>query len=67
MLRAALGTLGAVQVMLGLAQVGRGAADGHLPGGHHLWHESAAWTIAVGAGFVVVAVRRSAAADLVPC
>ncbi|MCG5466637.1 zf-HC2 domain-containing protein [Micromonospora sp. MED01] len=64
--RAALGTLGAVQVVLGLAQVGRGAAVGHLPGGQHLWHESAAWNIAVGAGFVVVAVRRSAAADLVP-
>lgn len=65
-LRAALGTLGAVQVVLGLAQIGRGAADGHLPGGQHLWHESAAWNIAVGVGFVVGAVRRSAAADLVP-
>ncbi|MCZ7379802.1 zf-HC2 domain-containing protein [Micromonospora sp. WMMC250] len=65
-LRVALGTLGAVQVVLGLAQIGRGAADGHLPGGQHLWHEFAAWNIAVGAGFVVGAVRRSAAVDLVP-
>lgn len=66
MLRAALGALGAAQVLLGLAQVGRGAADGHLTGGQHLWHESAAWNLAVGAGFVVVALRRSAAASIVP-
>ncbi|MFI7068902.1 zf-HC2 domain-containing protein [Micromonospora sediminicola] len=66
-LRAVLGVLGTAQVVLGLAQVGGGAAGGHLPaGGAHLWHESAAWNVAVGAGFVVVAVRRSAAAGTVP-
>ncbi|MEV4655111.1 zf-HC2 domain-containing protein [Micromonospora sp. NPDC049301] len=66
-LRAALGLLGAVQLVLGLAQVGRGAAADHLhPAGQHLWHESAAWNVAVGAGFLFVAVRRSPPAGLVP-
>ncbi|MBQ0902836.1 zf-HC2 domain-containing protein [Micromonospora sp. U21] len=66
-LRAALGLLGAVQLVLGLAQVGRGAAADHLhPAGQHLWHESAAWNVAVGAGFLFVALRRSPPAGLVP-
>ncbi|MGI5525225.1 zf-HC2 domain-containing protein [Micromonospora sp. CA-259024] len=66
-LRAALGLLGAVQLVLGLAQVGRGAAADHLhPTGQHLWHESAAWNVAVGAGFLFVAVRRSPPAGLLP-
>ncbi|MFC5927185.1 zf-HC2 domain-containing protein [Micromonospora vulcania] len=66
-LRAALGLLGAVQLVLGLAQVGRGAAADHLhPAGQHLWHESAAWNVAVGAGFLFVAVRRSPPAGLLP-
>ncbi|MCO1595385.1 zf-HC2 domain-containing protein [Micromonospora sp. RHAY321] len=66
-LRAALGLLGAVQLVLGLAQVGRGAASDHLhPAGQHLWHESAAWNVAVGAGFLFVAVRRSPPAGLLP-
>ncbi|MEU7608314.1 zf-HC2 domain-containing protein [Micromonospora sp. NPDC049204] len=66
-LRAALGLLGAVQLVLGLAQVGRGATADHLhPAGQHLWHESAAWNVAVGAGFLFVAVRRSPPAGLLP-
>ncbi|KOX05773.1 zf-HC2 domain-containing protein [Micromonospora profundi] len=66
-LRGALGLLGAVQLVLGLAQVGRGAAADHLhPAGQHLWHESAAWNVAVGAGFLFVAVRRSPPAGLLP-
>ncbi|NYH44679.1 putative anti-sigma-YlaC factor YlaD [Micromonospora jinlongensis] len=66
-LRAALGLLGAVQLVLGLAQVGRGATGDHLhPTGQHLWHESAAWNVAVGAGFLFVAVRRSPPAGLLP-
>ncbi|MGC4810737.1 zf-HC2 domain-containing protein [Micromonospora sp. DT228] len=66
-LRAALGLLGAVQLVLGLAQVGRGATTDHLhPSGQHLWHESAAWNVAVGAGFLFVAVRRSPPAGLLP-
>ncbi|MEU8218077.1 zf-HC2 domain-containing protein [Micromonospora taraxaci] len=66
-LRAALGLLGAVQLVLGLAQVGRGATADHLhPTGQHLWHESAAWNVAVGAGFLFVAVRRTPPAGLLP-
>ncbi|RAN92215.1 uncharacterized protein GAR05_06378 [Micromonospora saelicesensis] len=66
-LRSALGLLGAVQLVLGLAQVGRGATADHLhPTGQHLWHESAAWNVAVGAGFLFVALRRSPPAGLLP-
>ncbi|MGC4768553.1 zf-HC2 domain-containing protein [Micromonospora sp. DT44] len=66
-LRAALGLLGAVQLVLGLAQVGKGATAEHLhASGQHLWHESAAWNVAVGAGFLFVAVRRSPPAGLLP-
>ncbi|MEU4555792.1 zf-HC2 domain-containing protein [Micromonospora violae] len=66
-LRSALGLLGAVQLVLGLAQVGRGSNADHLhPTGQHLWHESAAWNVAVGAGFLFVALRRSPPAGLLP-
>ncbi|SBT41808.1 zf-HC2 domain-containing protein [Micromonospora auratinigra] len=64
-LRTLLGVLGAVQLVLGLAQVGRDAAGGHTDG-QHLWHESAAWNVAVGAGFLFVAVRRAAPTGLLP-
>ncbi|MFG3712938.1 zf-HC2 domain-containing protein [Micromonospora sp. NPDC047730] len=71
-LRAVLGLIGALQLVLGLAQVGRGvagphvhpAADGLAAG--HLWHESAAWNVAVGAGFLFVAARRTPPTGLVP-
>ncbi|MGW5671248.1 zf-HC2 domain-containing protein [Micromonospora sp. NPDC003776] len=66
-LRTLLGLLGAVQLVLGLAQVGRDAVVDHVhSSGQHLWHESAAWNVAVGAGFLVVAVRRSTPAGLLP-
>ncbi|WP_442930817.1 zf-HC2 domain-containing protein [Micromonospora sp. NBC_00421] len=66
-LRVALGLLGAVQLALGLAQVGQGVNAEHLhPTGQHLWHESAAWNVAVGAGFLFVAVRRTPPAGLLP-
>ncbi|MDO3703111.1 zf-HC2 domain-containing protein [Micromonospora sp. C28SCA-DRY-2] len=71
-LRAVLGLIGALQLLLGLAQIGRGAADEHahsaagaLTSGH-LWHESAAWNVAVGAGFLFVAARRTRPTGLVP-
>ncbi|MFI1197190.1 zf-HC2 domain-containing protein [Micromonospora sp. NPDC020750] len=66
-LRAALGLVGAVQLVLGLAQVGRGAVVAHAhAAGQHLWHESAAWNVAVGAGFLFVAARRFAPAGVLP-
>jgi len=73
-LRAGLGVLGAVQLLLALAQVlaiGDGVGhvhdttlDGATP--DHLWHESAAWNVAVGAGFLWIALRRSRPSGLVP-
>ncbi|MDG4795836.1 zf-HC2 domain-containing protein [Micromonospora sp. WMMD1082] len=66
-LRAALGLLGAVQLVLGLAQVGRTEVAVHLHAtGQHLWHESAAWNVAVGAGFLFVALRRTSPSGLLP-
>ncbi|MFG1674685.1 zf-HC2 domain-containing protein [Micromonospora sp. NPDC049282] len=66
-LRGALGLLGAVQLVLGLAQIGREAVVVHAHiSGQHLWHESAAWNVAVGAGFLYVALRRSTPSGLLP-
>ena len=68
---AALAVVGAVQLILGLAQVGGGASGAHVhvgldatPG--HLWHESAAWNVAVGAAFLFIALRRTRPSGLVP-
>jgi len=67
----ALAAIGAVQLILGLGQIGGGMASGHAhvgvdatPG--HLWHESAAWNVAVGAGYLFIALRRSRPSGLVP-
>ncbi|MBO4210410.1 zf-HC2 domain-containing protein [Micromonospora echinofusca] len=71
-LRGVLGLIGALQLVLGLAQIGRGpaAAHAHAVGGvltsGHLWHEAAAWNVAVGAGFLFVAARRAAPTGLLP-
>ncbi|MFV2103904.1 zf-HC2 domain-containing protein [Micromonospora sp. LOL_024] len=66
-LRGALGLLGAVQLVLGLAQIGQAELGEHLHAtGQHLWHESAAWNVAVGAGFLFVALRRTSPSGLLP-
>jgi len=74
-LRVLLGGFGAAQVFLGLVQVaalasvGGHAHDATIGGGaspNHLWHESAAWNVAVGAGFLWVAFRRDRSAGIVP-
>lgn len=74
-LRLALGVVGVVQLLLGVVQV---TAIGAGLTGHahtdptsavasgHLWHESAAWNIAVGAGFAWIAWRRSRPAGILP-
>jgi len=67
----ALAGIGAVQLILGLTQVGGGASGAHVHTGldatpGHLWHESAAWNVAVGAGFLFIALRRSRPSGLVP-
>ncbi|MFU8870868.1 zf-HC2 domain-containing protein [Micromonospora sp. SL4-19] len=71
-LRTVLGLIGTLQLVLGLAQIGQGATGVHdhtttgaLASGH-LWHESAAWNVAVGAGFLFVAARRTTPTGLVP-
>lgn len=62
---------------LALAGVGLVAAHGlMMPGGHaatmggatltHMSHEAAAWNLAIGAGFLWVALRSSRSAGLVP-
>lgn len=73
-LRAVLGALGVVQLLLALAQVlATGGDIGHLHGTSadgatpdHLWHESAAWNVAIGAGFLWIALRRTRPSGLVP-
>ncbi|GAA2617722.1 membrane protein [Paractinoplanes durhamensis] len=67
----ALAVVGAVQLILGLGQIGGGVTGAHVhaevgatPG--HLWHESAAWNVAVGAGYLFIALRRSRPSGLVP-
>jgi predicted anti-sigma-YlaC factor YlaD len=70
-LRVALGVLGVVQFLLGAAQIGGFAAAQHLhtlgvAGPDHLWHESAAWNVAVGAGFAWIALRRTRASGIIP-
>ena len=67
----ALGLVGAVQLILGLAQVGGGVSAGHEHAGlgatpGHLWHESAAWNVAVGAGYLFIALRRTRPTGLLP-
>jgi predicted anti-sigma-YlaC factor YlaD len=71
-LRAVLGVLGGLQLLLGLAEV-----SGSTPGLHnhvlavatgatHLSNESAAWNVAVGAGFLWIALHRRRSAGLIP-
>lgn len=71
-LRVLLGAFGAAQFLLGMAQVGGVAATVHVHGTStpqapgHLWHESAAWNVAVGAGFAWIALRRGRPAGALP-
>jgi predicted anti-sigma-YlaC factor YlaD len=74
-LRVVLAGLGLAQLVLGLVQVTvlrpagasdlhGGTVDGAAPG--HLWHESAAWNIAIGAAFLGAAARRGRPVGIVP-
>ncbi len=67
----ALAAVGTVQLILGLSQIGGGMAGEHVHAGldaapGHLWHESAAWNVALGAGYLFVALRRTRPAGLMP-
>jgi predicted anti-sigma-YlaC factor YlaD len=68
-LRWALGAFGAAQFLLGVAQAAAAEPEGHLHSGvtpDHLSHESAAWNIAIGAGFTWIALRRTRPAGAIP-
>jgi len=73
-LRIALGVVGVAQFLLGTAQIAAVGDTGHpnglevvLGGGpDHLWHESAAWNVALGAGFAWIAMRRTRSLGLLP-
>jgi predicted anti-sigma-YlaC factor YlaD len=70
MLRGALAVVGGSQLLLGLVQMTAylPATHPHVDGAgsYHLWHESAAWNVAIGAGFLWTAMRRVPASALVP-
>lgn len=74
LLPAALGVVGVAQFLLGAAQIaGLGdvshvhGLDAVFGGGpDHLWHESAAWNVALGAGFAWIGIRRTRPAGLLP-
>lgn len=71
-LHVVLGTLGALQLGLGMVQVsGSTTATNYLHTGHltdatHLWHESASWNLAIGAGFLWIATRRGRPTGALP-
>lgn len=69
-LRVALAAIGLAQFLLGAAQVAGLGRDDHahdaVLGAGHLWHESAAWNLALGAGFAFVALRRTRPTGLLP-
>jgi predicted anti-sigma-YlaC factor YlaD len=67
----ALAAVGTVQLILGLDQIGGGVGAAHVHTGvdttaGHLSHESAAWNVAVGAGYLFIALRRTRPSGLVP-
>lgn len=73
-LRVLLGVLGVVQFLLGAAQIAGSSSTHPLHdldavagvGPGHLWHESAAWNVALGVGFAWIALRRARPIGLLP-
>ncbi|MDI1464061.1 zf-HC2 domain-containing protein [Catellatospora sp. KI3] len=71
-LRLALLAVGLAQFLLGVAQISSlAAADAHHAGfgsvsSGHLWHESAAWNVAIGAALAWLAWRRTRPNGLLP-
>lgn len=64
-LRVLLGGFGAAQFVLGIAQAAN-AATAHVHQTGHVFHESAAWNVAIGAGFAWIATRRATPAGALP-
>ncbi|GAA3272578.1 zf-HC2 domain-containing protein [Dactylosporangium vinaceum] len=65
-LRVLLGVFGLAQFMLGIAQAATAASTNHLHGSGHVFHESAAWNVAIGAGFAWIATRRATPSGALP-
>jgi predicted anti-sigma-YlaC factor YlaD len=70
-LRWLLGALGVAQFLLGATQIAALAGRTHVhedqvASAGHLWHESAAWNLAIGAGFVFISARRSRPSGITP-
>jgi predicted anti-sigma-YlaC factor YlaD len=64
-LRVLLGGFGLAQFVLGIAQAAN-AATAHAHQAGHVFHESAAWNVAIGAGFAWIATRRASPAGALP-
>lgn len=66
--RIPLAVVGALQTLLGLAQLAGVDHTSHVAsaGASHLFNESAAWNIALGLGFLVAAARPALARGLLP-
>jgi predicted anti-sigma-YlaC factor YlaD len=64
-LRVLLGGFGLAQFVLGIAQAANAAAA-HVHQAGHVFHESAAWNVAIGAGFAWIATRRATPAGALP-
>jgi predicted anti-sigma-YlaC factor YlaD len=64
-LRVLLGGFGLAQFVLGIAQAAN-AATAHLHQAGHVFHESAAWNVAIGAGFAWITTRRATPAGALP-
>ncbi|WP_344614681.1 zf-HC2 domain-containing protein [Dactylosporangium salmoneum] len=65
-LRVLLGVFGAAQFVLGIAQAATAATTAHVHNSGHVFHESAAWNVAIGAGFAWIATRRATPAGALP-
>ncbi|WP_433209819.1 zf-HC2 domain-containing protein [Dactylosporangium sp. CS-047395] len=65
-LRVLLGLFGLAQFFLGITQAAAAASANHVHGSGHVFHESAAWNVAIGAGFAWIATRRATPAGALP-
>jgi predicted anti-sigma-YlaC factor YlaD len=65
-LRVLLGAFGAAQFVLGIAQAAAAATTSHVHEAGHVFHESAAWNVAIGAGFAWIATRRATPSGALP-
>ncbi|GAA2813228.1 zf-HC2 domain-containing protein [Saccharopolyspora taberi] len=65
-LRRSLGAVAVAQLLLGLAQMLGFGTHGHHEMSAHLFNESTAWNVAVGAGLLWAAIRTRAVAGMLP-